>query len=144
LTQLYHAQEVLKRGGVAVIFPEDMDGDGGIIVPFHGRYRPFRPGMAELAVRTHARLIPAFAHLHPCGRVTFELLAPLEAEHGAVPTRIEALLHQYAEISSARWVTDLGDFEWYILNKYLQLPRVDAKERGYVSSRSNGPSQHCI
>jgi acyl-CoA synthetase (AMP-forming)/AMP-acid ligase II/lauroyl/myristoyl acyltransferase/acyl carrier protein len=125
LTQLYHAQEVLKRGGVAVMFPEDTDGEGGITVPFHGRYRPFRPGMAELAVRTHARLVPAFAHLHPSGRVTFELLAPLEAEQGVAATRIEALLHQYAEISSARWGTDLGHFEWYILNKYLQLPQVD-------------------
>jgi lauroyl/myristoyl acyltransferase/acyl carrier protein len=123
--QIYQAQQILQRGGVCVILADDIEGQGGVQLPFHGRWRPFRPGAAELAVRTGAMIVPAFAALSVAGRVTFDFLFPLEQVSGDNSAeQIKDLTRQYARVLAERWKTDLGSLEWKILYKHLQFPKM--------------------
>jgi fatty-acyl-CoA synthase len=122
--QLAHAARLLGGGGRAVILADDDDGVGGIQVPFHGRWRPFRPGAAELALRTGAAFVPMFGSMDLDGRISFEVLAPLEAEGSDHLARVRSLLDRYAALLERRYTVELGAMDWYILRKLASYPAV--------------------
>ncbi len=122
--QIYHAQKFLDHGGICMIFSDDVEGHGGWRIPFHGRIRPFRPGVAELAVRTNALLVPVFPTMATNGHVTIEFLPPLQATTTAPGEQIEELTRQYAAVLEERWRTDLGNLEWKILKKHQNFPSI--------------------
>ncbi len=123
--QIRRARSVLSRGGLVVIFPDAYTGNGGIETEFHGRARPVRPGMAELALQTGAALIPTFYQLSPDGAVRFEFMEDLMSAGDKV-RHAEDVLRDYADILSEKWATDLGQFEDYALLQFLELPLFDA------------------
>ena len=121
--QFYRAQHELTRGNVVLVLADALAGRGGVSVSFHGRVRPLRPGIAELALRTEALLIPAFASLEPSGQVTIEFCDPLVPESGSHQVQVESLLHQYAVLLSSWWSTQMGNMEWEFLRQFLRFPR---------------------
>jgi fatty-acyl-CoA synthase len=123
--QLANATRMLARGGRAVILADDDDGVGGIRFPFHGRWRPFRPGAAELALRADAAFVPVFGSMDLDGRISFEVLAPLQPQGADHPARVRSLLDQYAALLARRYTVDLGAMDWYILRKLVHYPAVD-------------------
>ena len=121
--QFIHALRVLQMGGTVVVATDDDDGTGGIRVCFHGRWRFFRPGAAELALRANAAFVPLFASMDLGGDITFEFLEPLPSEGDSYPQQVRSLLRQYAFALSERYTSQLGSMEWYILRKFLRYPK---------------------
>lgn len=135
--QLRRAREILDRGGLVLIFPDAYIGEGGIEVNFHGRTRPIRPGMVELARQTGAALVPTFYRMASDGRVEFEFEDNMMA--GAKSDKpVSEILEKYADILSEKWKSDLGQYETYALLKYLELPLVD--EAGSAKNLSEASS----
>lgn len=122
--QLMQALRTLAAGGTAVIFADDDEGPGGIEVPFHGRIRPFRPGAAELAVRSGAAFVPVFASMDLEGRITFDFLPAMDPAGPDRASRVRSLLHGYASLLAERYTVELGAMDWYILRKFLDYPAV--------------------
>ncbi|MEM7031688.1 MAG: AMP-binding protein [Chloroflexota bacterium] len=129
LTQLHRAQQVLRQGGVTIIAPYETRGEGGITIPFYGHWRTIRPGMAELAVQTGAAIVPTFVAMSTSGGVTIEFRSPLMPRAVGEAQQIKDLLYQYAQILTEQWPYDLGALQWYILQAFLQSPKVDASTR---------------
>lgn len=120
--QLVQALRTLAAGGLAVIFGDDDEGSGGMELPFHGRMRAFRPGAAELAVRSGAALVPVFAAMDLDGRIRFDFLPPLASDGPDHATRVRGLTRAYAELLAERYTVDLGAMDWYILRKFSHGP----------------------
>ncbi|NOZ06702.1 MAG: AMP-binding protein [Chloroflexi bacterium] len=127
--QLVRALQTLRAGGLAYVAADDDDGRGGIHVSFHGRWRPFRPGAAELALQSGAAFVPVFASMDLAGHIAFEFLEPLTPEGASHQAQVESLLHGYADLLIGRYTTDLGAMEWYILRKFLRLPAVGVRSK---------------
>lgn len=117
--QVYLADRVLRRGGVALLLADGQEGAGGVTVPIFGRPRTFRPGAAWLAVRTGSALVPAFATVSPAGHVTIDFTEPLESGTGSGDERIDRLVRRYARRVEDRWADDLASLEWPFLRFFL-------------------------
>ncbi len=120
--QLHHAQQVLTRGGLAIVLADDTEGEGGIQAPFHGRMRPFRPGIAELALQSGAAIVPTFATMQVNGQITFEFLEPLTLSPGNHNDQVADLLQQYALLLAAHWQRNLDSMEWFVLRNFFAFP----------------------
>jgi len=120
--QLQHAHQVLRRGGVAIVLADATEGNGGIQQLFHGRRRPFRPGIAELALQSGAMIVPTFATMQRSGHITFEFLEPLAAQGGTHTQQTADLLHQYAVVLAEHWRYHFSNMEWFVLQAFLAFP----------------------
>jgi acyl-CoA synthetase (AMP-forming)/AMP-acid ligase II/acyl carrier protein len=117
--QLYHAHQILQRGGTVIIGGDGGKGKQGVIVPFFGGWRLFRQGGAELAVQTGAPLVPVFCTITTTGRVDIEVCPPLTAGGSSTQEQIDALTGAYAELVVARWPQIYHSLAWGNLARWL-------------------------
>ena len=113
--------EVLERGGVAILFADDSVGKGGIRYPFHGRWRPIRPGIAELATKTDRPVVPLFPTMTLGGEITLRFGPPLLGTN---------ILQSYGELLSARWRGDVAQLEWWIVDQVWGSTPIVENETG--------------
>jgi hypothetical protein len=119
---LWHAQEVLRRGGIVFIPADNMQRVRSIDMPFWGRRRPFRLGTAELALTTGAALVPTYPRFDAHGRLWIEVTAPLSAPPAAPEDQMIALTRHYAADFAARWPQFFASANWAELDITLRLP----------------------
>ncbi|MEM7698434.1 MAG: AMP-binding protein [Verrucomicrobiota bacterium] len=112
----HRAVEVARAGGLAIILADDSVGRGGITIPFHGRLRPIRPGIRELARRTGCPVYPMFPELHFDGSFRVSILPPLPED---------GMLEAYGEVLLERWARDLGQTQWWLMQKIANLPALE-------------------
>ena len=87
LRQTYMARRVLMDGGMLHMVPDGLQGDSGVLVPFHGRMRRLATGFAELAVSTGAAVVPVIANMDVDGRIHVEFFERLDTGSGDVDRR---------------------------------------------------------
>lgn len=126
--EVYTAQRHLREGKPLWIMGDGLGGTEQLRVPFHGHWRAFRPGPAELAVRTGAAFIPVFIGMDLAGRVTIEFAPDLAADPPGGGDPVRALLLRYAELLAGRWAADLPNLKWKHLARYLEQPLGDGDE----------------
>ncbi|MEZ4640608.1 MAG: AMP-binding protein [Caldilineaceae bacterium] len=101
--QIHKAMQMLRHGGAAITFGDGRFGRFGATLPFYNGQFTFRPGYAELAIQTQARVTAVFANLSTDGHVTFEM-CPLSLDT-SVPDSIQGddLARTYGEMVLAKW-----------------------------------------
>lgn len=106
------AFRTLRRGGsIALLFDRDVVGNGQP-VRFFGREALVPMGVADLAARTGALIVPAFARRRPNGRFDVWIHPPLEAVKTGNPRRdriateeaLLALLEGYIKEDPRHWI----------------------------------------
>jgi acyl-coenzyme A synthetase/AMP-(fatty) acid ligase/aryl carrier-like protein len=122
--QLWHAQQVLRRNGVAFIAADGLQGKQSVDVSFWGWRRPFQIGAAELAVETHALFIPAFDTINDIGHVQVEITPQLTAQAGSKDDKIIELTEKYGALYAARWPQFYDSMRWHHLAYNFNLPVV--------------------
>ncbi|MBP7868239.1 MAG: AMP-binding protein [Acidobacteria bacterium] len=126
--EVYAAQRHLEAGKPLWIMGDGLGGKEQVRVPFHGHGRAFRPGPAELAVRTGAAFIPVFVGMDLAGRVRIEFAPDLAAVPPGGDDPVRALLVRYADLLAGRWAADLPNLKWKHLARYLEQPLDDGDE----------------
>ncbi|MDJ0978929.1 MAG: AMP-binding protein [Erythrobacter sp.] len=124
VAQIHNAHRILRQGGTVGVFMDNIEGVGGITVPFFGRRRPVRPGLAELALDTRSVIIPADQRLHDEGRITIEFHAPFVAKGRTREEQLLSLMLQQAEALERVWRTAPGQLNAEALRRQQSLPRV--------------------
>ena len=126
VAQMAAARRALAANGLVWIGPDLSQGTGGIVIPFQGRWKTFRPGMAELSLQSSARVLPVFSGVRKDGVVYFEFLPPLEwpPEDLGHDERVSHLLRQYAAILEHKWATDPASLDIDSIQEFLRSPKV--------------------
>ena len=117
-TLIYKAKRILKEGGVVILFPDDTEGRGGVQLPFFNRLRPFRPGIADLALECEAAIIPLSTHILLNGEVRFELGNTILPQ-GKSP---DGILKAYAAALEFDWKHNLSSMNWFAFKKHRAYP----------------------
>ncbi|GEM_PF-7021138 len=117
--QLYKAKACLKKGGVVILFADDTEGRGGMNLPFFQRIRPFRPGLAALALGCNAAILPLSSSYLPNGMLSFKVKEALLFNEMTETSLTEA----YAAALREEWAKNLQSFEWRALRKYLSFAK---------------------
>ena len=115
-----HAVDVLGRGGIAIIAGDNDAGTGGFTYAFYGRKRAMRPGMLTLAKATGKAVVPLFPELTENGTIRIQVLPALKEA---------TMLTDYAQLLRDRWPRDLPQWQGYMVDKFLALPREDKAAR---------------
>ncbi|NLE46191.1 MAG: AMP-binding protein [Chloroflexi bacterium] len=102
VTRLREAHDVLLQGGCVLIGADSDLGTGGVTRECYGGVLTFRPGAAELAVRTGAALVLAFWSLSLEGRMDVEFVE-LSLNGRSSETRVHDAVSQQAELLVERW-----------------------------------------
>jgi amino acid adenylation domain-containing protein len=122
-SQLYEAQQALRRGGMALIVADGYMGSGpGFTCSFFGRSRVFRTGFAELALNSGTPIVPASVSMDQSGRTHVQFLPPLQADGAGHQEQVESLVLRYVDICRREWAENLGCLRWRHLERFLQLP----------------------
>lgn len=101
--QIYQALQILPHGGTVLTVGDGRFGNGGITLPFYEGHITFRPGAAEVALQTHARLAAVFTTLETNGQIKFEI-CPLHTDTSMpYATQVNALTQTYGEMVIKRW-----------------------------------------
>lgn len=119
---LLKAERILRGGGVVMVAADGYQGQQTVDVPFWGRRRPFQIGAAELAVTTGSALVPVYITFDAQGRITFEVIAPLETQALTTRDRIRDLTERYGADYAARWPQCYISMRWHHLAHNLNLP----------------------
>lgn len=122
VAQLHNAHRLLRNGDSVFMFMDTYEGVGGITVPFLGRRRPIRPGMADLALDTDAVILLQQQWLQADGRVTLKFHAPLEPVGDTRSDQVLSLLLQQAALMEEMWRSNLGQMDEEAMRNQLKLP----------------------
>lgn len=104
------------------MFMDTYEGIGGIKVPFLGRQRPIRPGIAELALDSGATILPLQPWLHDGGRITLEVREPLQLSGATRQQQLIGLLTQQAQVMESMWQNNPGQMDAEAMKLQLSLP----------------------
>lgn len=128
----------LRKGGrVALLLDQNTKPkEGGVFVPFFGLPVPVSSAVAELAVRTGARIVPAYCRLEPDGAYRIfarpPICAPADANVTDVTAQIAAALEQAIREDPGQWL-------WmYKRWKYRPDDTVPAERYPFYSKRLGG------
>jgi len=124
VAQIHNAHRILGKGGTIGVFIDSFQGVGGIKVPFFGRKRPMRPGVAELALDTNSAIIPVQQWLHDDGQITFEFKEPLTAQGETREEQVLSLMIQQTAILEEMWRTNPGQLSDEAIKRQLELPKL--------------------
>lgn len=124
--QLMKGKNVLKRGGITLVLPDEIDGISRIyFLPIHGRMHGFRGGFAELAIETGASVIPVSISVEVSKRkITALFLDPLDVGKAEMShaDRIERLINQYAAYLKNEWSICPGIVPLRLKKNHIELP----------------------
>ncbi|MEO1730863.1 MAG: hypothetical protein AAFR64_09000, partial [Pseudomonadota bacterium] len=123
VAQIHNAHRLLAQQGTVGIFMDAFDGPGGISLPFLGRIRPFRPGIAELALDTNSVVIPVEHWLHDEGRVTIEFKPPFTVTGETRDEKVLSLMIQQAASLEEIWRGNPGQMNDEAIRRQLNLPK---------------------
>lgn len=122
--QIVEAQRTLHRGGIIQIAADGIKGKAYLTLPFHGHLFPFRPGFADLAVRTGAVVVAVFDYLELDGHITFEFVEMTQPSPGPREEQVDFLVRQYARILEEWWPKILPSLRWNKLRQVMEMPPV--------------------
>ncbi len=117
---VYQAYQALQRNETVIIAGDGRFGQSGITLPFFGGKFVVRPGGAELAVQTGARLAAVFATMALDGRVTFDVCSLTTAVPGSHEAQVEALTRAYGELMIQHWSQVYTSQRWGHLQGKLE------------------------
>jgi len=122
IRQLHKGKQILEQGGIVHIVADAIGGD--IRVPFHGYIRPFNTGFAELAISTHAEVIPVIIRMDIAGHIKVAFFEPLKTKHNKInhQEQVEFFIKQYTEFLEERWTEEIGNLVWDNIRRIIQLP----------------------
>lgn len=127
-SQLWRAQQVLKKGGVVMIAGDGRQGNQSVDIFMHGRRRPFQTGGAWLAVMNNAQYVPVFARYTTEGVLEIELSPPLVPEQSSCEDQIIELTRKYGLLYAKRWSEFYPSVDWVHLDYNFNLPRISTPE----------------
>lgn len=110
LKQIFRARNALAAGGVLHIAGDGLRGLSGKPLPFLGRERAFPGSVAELALATHAAILPVFGSLDQRGGVDIDILPALVMPDPTLARedQVACINGQYCALLEARWRADPG------------------------------------
>ena len=124
VAQLRSARAILERGGVVGVLMDSYEGQGGITVPFFNRMRPIRPGIADLALKTGALIVPVDQRLLDHGRVRIRLMEPIVGQGDRHADQVTDILLKQNQALAAMWRDNMGQMDIDALNFQLALPPI--------------------
>ena len=143
--QMQAAKQLLARGGIVFNPPDARQNlDNSRPVEFFGRRRQLAVGFAELALKTHAHVVPIAYRFTSRGSFVLEFGTPFDKpdpqqSHDA---RVDALLAQYARFLRDEWRNYPWNIPWNHLLNHCLLPEADTPAQGSESVASLRLPEH--
>ena len=104
--------QALQRSETVIIAGDGRYGRSGVTLPFYGGQFVFRPGAAELALQTGARLAAVFSMMAVDGQINFEIHSLPMVTPGSHEAQVEALTRVYSELLLERWPQLYSSHQW--------------------------------
>lgn len=132
LKQVFRARNALAAGGVLHIAGDGLRGLSGKPLPFLGRERSFPSSVAELALATHAAILPVFGSVDQQGRVDIDILPALVMPDPTLARedQVTYINAQYRTLLEARWRADPGAIFKSEYAIYAGLPKLADRQTG--------------
>lgn len=132
---LVEAYRTLRKGGIVQILPDGHQGTQAINLDFYEHQRAFRTGFAELAVSTHALILPVSLQFNMDGTLLIKISPALDLPDDIAPDqKIAHLIHQYVAGLDEYWQTNTHMILYSVMKKHMQAPK--ARIDGAVQNES--------
>lgn len=121
------AQKSLNEGGIVQIYNDIHHRNARTLRYAVGdRWYDFKIGFAELALLTHAIIIPAYSTHDITGRIRMVFLPPFQTINGDHQTQVRHLVEQYAQFLTRTWQDVPESIGWYIAQHHLERPLIQS------------------
>ncbi|MBF0545107.1 MAG: AMP-binding protein [Candidatus Riflebacteria bacterium] len=127
---LYDGLNHLKSGGAVLLVADAIPGNQkGIAVTVPSGTKIFKPGSAELAVRSNGLLIPVLTNMDDWGRFTIEFLDPIESKSASEDLQIAEMTERLGKKFASRFESDFQNRMFYILETYFENTNSNSAEK---------------